>query len=186
MTAASSITAGAAGRYATALFELASEAGSLDQTETDLVALGAAIEDSADLSSLLRDPIYSREQQGSAMAAICDKMGLSPLVKNVVGLMATKRRLFAVPELVTVFQALMAEHRGEITADVTAARPLSDTQANALVEQIKGAIGREVKLNVNVDEAIIGGLVVKVGSRMIDSSIRSRLANLQNAMKEVG
>ncbi|MEM7684821.1 MAG: F0F1 ATP synthase subunit delta [Pseudomonadota bacterium] len=185
MTAAS-ITAGAAGRYATALFELASEAGSLDQTEADLKALGAAIKDSADLGSLMRDPIYTREQQGNAMGAIAAKMGLSPLVQNVIGLMASKRRLFAVPALISVFEALMADHRGEITAEVTAARPLSDTQANALIEQIKGAIGREVKLNVNVDEAIIGGLVVKVGSRMIDSSIRSRLANLQNAMKEVG
>ena len=186
MTASSSLTAGAAGRYATALFELAQQAGSLDQTEADLQALGAALADSPDLGSLMRDPIYTREEQGNAMAAIGQKMGLSPLVQNVVGLMASKRRLFAVPELITVFEALMAEHRGEVTADVTAARPLSDVQSDALVAQIKSATGREVKLNVSVDESIIGGLIVKVGSKMIDSSIRSKLNSLQNAMKEVG
>ena len=183
---ATSLTAGAAGRYATALFELAQEAGALDQAEADLTALGAALEDSADLGDLLKNPIYTRAEQGDAMAAVADRMGLSPLVKNVVALMATKRRLFAVPELIKVFQALMADHRGEVTAEVTAARALSDTQSNALVDQIKSAIGRDVKLNVTVDPAIIGGLVVKVGSKMIDSSIRSKLASLQNAMKEVG
>lgn len=183
---ASSLTAGAAGRYATALFELAEEAGSLDQADVDLSALEAALADSPDLDDLIKNPIYTREEQGAAMAAVADKMGLSPLVKNVIGLMATKRRLFAVPQLIKVFQALLADHRGEITADVTAARALSDTQSGALVEQIKASMGREVKLNVTVDESIIGGLIVKVGSRMIDSSIRSKLSSLQNAMKEVG
>jgi F-type H+-transporting ATPase subunit delta len=180
------MTSGAAGRYATALFDLAKDAGALDQSETDLTALGAALEESDELSDLIRNPVYSRDEQGAAMAAIADKMGLSPLIKNVIGLMATKRRLFAVPELIEVFQSLMADHRGEVTADVTAAHPLSDTQATALVAKIKAAMGREVKLNVTVDEDIIGGLVVKVGSKMIDSSIRSKLTSLQNAMKEVG
>lgn len=186
MTASSSLTAGAAGRYATALFELAQQAGSLDQTEADLQALGAALGESPELGSLMRDPIYTRAEQGNAMAAIGQKMGLSPLVQNVVGLMASKRRLFAVPQLIAVFEVLTAEHRGEITADVTAARPLSDTQQSALADKIKDATGKAVKLNVSVDESIIGGLIVKVGSKMIDSSIRSRLTNLQNAMKEVG
>ena len=183
---ATSLTAGAAGRYATALFELAQEAGSLEQAEADLTALGAALEESSELSDLLKNPMYTRTEQGAAMAGVADKMGLSALVKNVIGLMATKRRLFAVPELIRVFQGLMAEHRGEVTAEVTAARALSDTQSAALVEQIKSAIGRDVKLNVTVDESIIGGLVVKVGSKMIDSSIRSRLNSLQNVMKEAG
>lgn len=186
MTASSSLTAGAAGRYATALFELASDAGALDQTEADLKALGAALEESPELGNLMRNAIYTREEQASAIAAIGAKMGLSPLLGNVLGLMASKRRLFAVPELITVFETLMAEHRGEVTAEVTSAHGLSDTQANALVEQIKSATGRDVKLNVSVDESIIGGLIVKVGSKMIDSSIRSRLASLKNAMKEVG
>lgn len=183
---ATSLTAGAAGRYATALFELAEDAGSLDQAEADLIAVEEALAESDDLSDLLRNPIYTRAQQGAAVAAVADRMGLSALVKNVLGLMATKRRLFAVPQLIRVFKALMADHRGEITAEVTAARALSDAQSSALVDQIKAAMGREVKLNVTVDEGIIGGLVVRVGSKMIDSSIRSRLAALQNAMKEVG
>ena len=168
------------------MFELAEEAGTLDQAEADVTALGEALDESTDLRDLIKSPLYTRDQQGAAMAAIGEQMGLSPLVRNLIGLMATKRRLFALPQLIRTFQALMAEHRGEVTAEVTAARALSDTQASALVEQIKAAIGREVKLNVTVDEGIIGGLVVRVGSKMIDSSIRSKLASLQNAMKEVG
>ena len=186
MTAASSLTAGAAGRYAKALFELALDAGSLEQAETDLDALSAALAESPDLMDLLKNPIYTRSQQGDAMAAIGAKMDLSPLIQNVLGLMASKRRLFVVPELISVYKALMADHRGEVTADVTAAHALSATQSKALVAQIKKAVGQEVNLNVTVDPAIIGGLIVKVGSRMIDSSIRSKLAGLQNAMKEVG
>lgn len=186
MTASTSLTAGAAGRYATALFELAGETDTRDQAESDLTALLQALDESADLDQLIRNPIYTREQQGKAMAAVCEAMGLSPLVRNVVGLMATKRRLFALPRMIRGFQALMADLRGEMTADVTAARPLSDAQVAALSEQIKAATGRDVKLNVTVDEGIIGGLIVNVGSKMIDTSIRSRLNNLQNAMKEVG
>ena len=186
MTASTSLTAGAAGRYATALFELAGESNSLDQAEADLGALQTALDESADLQSLIKNPMYTRDQQGGAMAAVCDKMGVSALVKNVVGLMAAKRRLFALPEMIAGFKALMANHRGELTADVTAARPMSDAQVSALADQIKGAMGKDVKLNVTVDESIIGGLVVKVGSKMIDSSIRSRLNSLQNVMKEAG
>ncbi len=123
---------------------------------------------------------------GRAMASVAEAMGLSALVRNVVGLMATKRRLFVLGDVIDIFAQLMAEHRGEVTADVTAARALSDAQQAALVSTLKAAIGREVKLNVTVDEEIIGGLVVKVGSKMIDTSIRSKLASLQNAMREVG
>ena len=186
MAASTSLTAGAAGRYATALFELAGENGSRDQAEQDLTALQQALDDSAELDQLIRNPMYTRDQQGKAMGAITEKMGLSPMVRNVVGLMATKRRLFALPEMIAAFQALMADLRGEMSADVTAARPLSDAQIDALGAQIKAATGKDVKLNVTVDESIIGGLVVKVGSKMIDTSIRSRLNNLQNVMKEVG
>jgi len=186
VTASTSLTAGAAGRYATALFELAGESKSLEQAEADLGTMQAALDDSADLQSLIKNPMYTRAQQGAAMAAVCDKAGVSDLVKNVIGLMASKRRLFVLPEMIAGFQALMADHRGEVSAEVTAARPMSETQIAALGEQIKGAIGKDVKLNVTVDESIIGGLVVKVGSKMIDSSIRSRLNSLQNVMKEAG
>ena len=186
MAASTSLTAGAAGRYSTALFELAGEDNSRDQVEKDLAAVQAALEDSTDLDQLIRNPMYTREQQGKAMAAVADKMGLSSTVKNVIGLMASKRRLFALPQMIAGYQALMADLRGEMSADVTAARELSDAQVQALSEQIKAATGKDVKLNVTVDEGIIGGLIVKVGSKMIDTSIRSRLNSLQNAMKEVG
>ena len=182
----STFVSSAAGRYATALFELASEADALPQTETDMTALGQALGESDDLRALISTPIYTRDEQGAAMAAVADAMGLSVLVKNVVALMATKRRLFVLDEVIDIFAKLMAEHRGEVTADVTAARKLSKGQQTALIKTLKAAIGREVKLNLAVDEAIIGGLVVKVGSKMIDTSIRSKLASLQNAMREAG
>lgn len=184
--AATSLTSGAAGRYSTALFELAREAGELDRAEADLNQLAEALETSLELNELIRNPVYTRAEQEKGMAAIAERMGLSQLVRNVVGLMAQKRRLFALPQMIAMFRALLAEHRGEVTAEVTAAHPLSDAQRDALAQSIKSSMGRDVKLNVRVDEGIIGGLVVRVGSRMIDSSIRSKLARLQNAMKEVG
>jgi F-type H+-transporting ATPase subunit delta len=184
--AATSLTSGAAGRYATALFELAREAGELDRAEADLTQLDEALASSPDLADLIRNPVYTRAEQGKAMDAVAERMGLSPLVRNVVGLMASKRRLFALPQMIAQFRALLAQHRGEVTAEVTSAHPLSDTQRDALAGKLKGSLGRDVKLNVRVDRDIIGGLVVRVGSKMIDSSIRSRLARLQNAMKEVG
>ena len=186
MSSSTSLTAGAAGRYATALFELAEEAGALDQTEADLAAVKVALAQSGDLLDLTQNPLYTREEQGAAMAAIAQSMGLSDLVKNVIGLMAAKRRLFALNQMIRIFEELMADHRGEITADVTVAHALSDAQATALTDRIKGATGRNTKLNVTVDEGLIGGLIVKVGSKMIDTSIRSKLNSLQNAMKEVG
>lgn len=184
--AATSLTSGAAGRYATALFELARDAGELDRAESDLNQLDAALGESRELADLIRNPVYARSEQGAAMGAVADRMGLGPLVRNVVALMASKRRLFALPQTIAQFRALLAEHRGEVTADVTAAHELSDAQRDALAAKLKDSLGRDVKLNVRVDRDIIGGLVVRVGSRMIDSSIRSRLARLQNAMKEVG
>jgi F-type H+-transporting ATPase subunit delta len=182
----SSLSASIAGRYATALFELAQESGTLEQTEADIAQLSDALEASEDLRSLISNPIYTRDDQARAIAAVGQALGLSDLTGNLVGLMAAKRRLFVLPQLVQTFRALMAEHRGEITAEVTAAKALSDAQLASLAETLKGAIGREVNLNVKVDEDIIGGLIVKVGSKMIDTSIRSKLASLQNVMKEVG
>jgi F-type H+-transporting ATPase subunit delta len=182
----STFVSSAAGRYATALFELANESDALAQTETDMTALGQALEGSDDLRALISSPIYTRDEQGAAMASVAKAMKLSALVRNVVALMATKRRLFVLGEVIDIFAKLMAEHRGEVTADVTAARKLSEGQQAGLVKTLKAAIGHDVKLNLTVDEKIIGGLVVKVGSKMIDTSIRSKLASLQNAMREVG
>lgn len=177
---------GAAGRYATALFELAKEADALDEAERDMQALGEALEASEDLRRLTTSPLYDRAEQMRAMEAVAEKMGLADLARKTVGLMAARRRLFMLGDVIRIFNQLMAEHRGEVTAEVTAARRMSDAQRKALAEKLKEAIGREVRLNVKVDEGIIGGLVVRVGSKMIDTSIRSRLAALQNAMREVG
>jgi len=182
----SSFSSTVGGRYATALFELALEAGELDRVEADMAALGEALSASDDLAKLIRSPLYSREEQARAMAAVAEAMGLSGLTCNLLGLMAQKRRLFVLPETIRVFARLAAEHRGEVTAEVTAARALSETQREALARTLREAIGREVKLQLAVDEDLIGGLVVKVGSRMVDTSIRSRLAALRRAMREVG
>ncbi len=177
---------GAAGRYANALFELAKEADALDDAERDMQALGEALEASADLRSLCTSPLYDRDEQARAMEAVARKMELSELGRKTAGLLAVKRRLFMLDDVIRIFSAIMADHRGEVTAEITAARKMSDAQQKALAAKLKEAIGSEVRLNVTVDERIIGGLVVKVGSKMVDSSIRSRLAALQNAMREVG
>ncbi|MEM0921645.1 MAG: F0F1 ATP synthase subunit delta [Pseudomonadota bacterium] len=186
MSETSTLTSSAAGRYAMALFELAKDDSALDQVESDLTALGTALEDSTDLQHLIASPIHTRDEQGRAITAVAEKMGLSTLTRNVLGLMAANRRIFALPKLIENYAALMAEHRGEVSADVTAAKALTKGQTEALSKRLRDAVGREVKLNVTVDEAIIGGLIVKVGSKMIDTSIASKLAGLQNAMKEVG
>ncbi len=182
----SSFTSGISGRYATALFELALDAGQIDQVEGDLDALDAALTDSDDLRALIGSPIYSRAQQAAAIGAVAQKMGLGNLVANTIALMATKRRLFALPHLIKAVKGLIADHRGEVTAEVTAAKPLTEAQTQALSETLRNAAGKDVVIKTTVDESLIGGLVVKLGSRMIDTSIRAKLNKMQNAMKEVG
>ena len=185
MSDPASISTGIAARYATAIFELAKEGDALDALETDTGALDSALKDSSEFRDLISSPVYSRDEQGGAIAAVADKAGLSGILKNTLGLMAAKRRLFVLPQLVAELARLLAEEKGEITADVTSAQALSDDQMARLAETLKARMGKDVKLNTVVDETLIGGLVVNVGSRMIDTSIRSRLAALQNTMKEV-
>ncbi len=181
-----SISTGIAARYATALFELARDGGTLAALEADTAALGGALAESADLRAMIGSPIYARDVQEAAIAAVAAKMGLSDLTANTLRLMAGNRRLFALPQLVTRLAAMIADHKGEITAEVTAAKALTKAQADKLAATLKASTGRDVKLNVTVDAALIGGLVVKVGSKMIDTSIRTKLGRLQNTMKEVG
>lgn len=181
-----SISTSIAGRYAQALFEISKEEGALDALEKDTDALKAALDDSADLRAVIASPVYTREELGAAVSALAAKMGLGAMVANTLALMAAKRRLFVLPALVTVLRAKIAAEKGEVTAEVTSAQPLTDAQAAKLAATLKAQVGKEVKLDATVDASLIGGLVVKVGSKMIDSSIRSKLANLQNAMKEVG
>ena len=181
-----SISTGIAKRYAIALFDLARDEKSLPALEKDVAALGAALTDSVDLRALIGSPIYSSDDKARAIAALCAKMGVSGLVAGTLGLMSAKRRLFVLPQLLAVLADLIAEEKGEITAEVTAAKALTKTQAEKLAKTLKASEGKTVKLNVAVDDSLIGGLVVKVGSKMIDTSIRSKLAALQNSMKEVG
>ncbi len=182
-----SISTGIAARYATAIFELAKEDKSLDAVEKDVDALDAALKESADFRDLIHSPVYSRDAQGQAIAALGKKMGLSGLVINTLGLMASKRRLFVLPQLVQTLREQIAEDKGEVTAEVTSAKALTKAQADKLSAALKKAAGgKTVKINTAVDDSLIGGLVVKLGSKMIDTSIRSKLAQLQNTMKEVG
>lgn len=175
-----------AGRYAQAVFDIVKEEGGLDALAQQVEDLGAALDDSADLRSLISSPIYTRDQQTGAIAALAAKMGLSPVLSNTLQLMGKNRRLFVLPQLVRVLRDLIAEERGEITADVTSAVALSDDQQQRLTATLSEKSGKKVKLHTRVDEALIGGMIVKLGSEMIDSSVRSKLASLQNAMKEVG
>ncbi|MEO1537011.1 MAG: F0F1 ATP synthase subunit delta [Pseudomonadota bacterium] len=186
MSESASISSGIAARYAAAVFELAKEGSDIGALEMDVDALDAAISDSADFRDLIHSPVYSRDAQADAVAALADKMGLSGTVANTLKLMASKRRLFVLPQLVTAVRDLIADAKGEVTADVKAATSLSADQEKALAETLKGAVGKDVKMNITVDESLIGGLIVRVGSKMIDTSIRSKLMSLQNTMKEVG
>ncbi|MEM9319958.1 MAG: F0F1 ATP synthase subunit delta [Pseudomonadota bacterium] len=186
MSEPSSISTGIAARYATALFDLAHEAGVIDQLDADADALGAAIADSDDLGDLLSSPVYSRQDATRGIGAVAEAMGLHALTANTLKLMAGNRRLFVVPGLVAALKAKIAAHKGEMTAEVVSAKALTKTQADRLSATLKEAVGKDVKLNATVDEELIGGLIVKVGSKMIDTSIRSRLNALKNTMKEVG
>ena len=186
MSEPASISAGIAGRYATAVFELAREAKGLAALEADVAALGEALGDSADLRTVIASPLYSRDDQARAMAALAKKMKLSATLAGTLGLMASNRRLFVLPQLLAALQAMIAEEKGEVTAEVTAAAALTKAQSDKLAASLKKTVGKTVKLNTTVDENLIGGLIVQVGSKMIDTSIRSKLASLQNAMKEVG
>jgi F-type H+-transporting ATPase subunit delta len=181
-----SISTSIAGRYATAVYDLAKDGKKVKAIEADLGALSDAMADSSDFNALIHSPIYSREEQGKAIAALAKKMRLSSIMANTLALMATKRRLFVLPQLVVALREAIAQDNGEVTADVTSATALSKVQSDALSKTLKAKLGKTVTINATVDETLIGGLVVKVGSKMIDTSIRSKLNSLQNAMKEVG
>lgn len=181
-----SISADIAGRYAQALFDLVRASGGIDALATQVDDLAAAYDASADLRQLTVSPLYNRQQQDAAIGALAAKMGLSPELANTLRLMARNRRLFALPQFLTKLRGLIADARGEVTADVVSVQALSDAQKSRLAETLSAKSGKKVKLNARVDESLIGGMIVKLGSQMIDSSIRSKLASLQNVMKEVG
>jgi F-type H+-transporting ATPase subunit delta len=180
------MTASVAGRYASALFELAQEQSSIPTVERDLGNLQALLDESADLRRLVLSPVFSAEDQARALDAILSRVGAGQLSVNFVKLIARNCRLFALSDMIKAFRALAARARGEVEADVTSATPLSDEQMATLRETLKASIGRDVAINAKVDAGLLGGLIVKVGSRMIDSSLRTKLATLKMRMKEVG
>ena len=173
-----------AGRYATALFELALETNAIEAVKTELDRFDAIVADSADLTRLVRSPVFSAEEQLQALSAVLDRMGIRGLAANFLKLAASNRRLFAVRDMVKAFRALVARHKGEATAEVTVAEPLKDAHVDALRATLKSVSGKDVDLDVKVDPAILGGLVVKLGSRMVDSSLRTKLNAIRHAMKE--
>ena len=186
MSESISISSGIADRYATAVFDLSKEEKLLGELEAGNDVLEAALRDSDDLRTMIASPLYSRAEQSAAIAGVAEKLGLPALLQNTLSLMASKRRLFVLPQLVTALRERIAEEKGEVTAEVRSATALTDAQLEDLKGVIGKSVGKDVKLNTSVDESLIGGLVVKVGSKMIDTSIRSKLNALQNTMKEVG
>lgn len=177
------LIAGLAGRYATALFDLAVEEKALERIERDLATLRAALDESADLARLVRAPVFSRDEQTRAMRAVLGKLDTSPLATRFVLLLAQKRRLFALADVIRAFETLLARHRGEVSARVKTARPLGDPEIAELKRILKDKLGRDAKLALSVEPELLGGIVVQVGSRMIDSSLRAKLDALRAAMR---
>ena len=168
-------------RYAAALFELADERHALDAVANDLRELRTMLQESPDLMRLLRSPVLAREDQAKAIAALGERAGLSALTRGFLGVVAGNRRLFATPAMIEAYLNQLAARRGEVTA-----QPLNETQRNTLGEQLRRAVGRRVTVDLRVDPSLLGGMIVKVGSRMVDGSLKSRLQRLQLAMKRVG
>jgi len=179
-------TSGLAERYAAALFELADERRALDAVAGDLRELRTMLHDSGDLARLLRSPVVSRVEQGKAVAALSERAGLAALTRDFLGLVAKNRRLFAVPAMIEAYLKKLAERRGEITAEVTVAHKLTEARQAALLEQLRHTVGARVIVDIRVDPSLLGGMIVKIGSRMVDASLNSRLQRLRLAMKATG
>ena len=181
------IVSGMAGRYAGALFELALESKAVDTVKADLEKFDALIVESADLMRLVRSPVFGAEEQTKALSAVLERAGIAGLAAKFLKVIAGNRRLFAVRDMIRAFRKLVARYKGEVTAEVTVAEKLGDNHLDALKAALKTITGgKSVALDVNIDPAIIGGLVVKLGSRMVDSSLRTKLNAIKHAMKEAG
>ena len=181
-----SSVSGVAERYASALFDLAVDASATKAVEDDLNTIGKLIDESDDLRRLVQSPVFTAGDQQRAIGAVADRAVQSPLVNSFLRLVAQNRRLFALPGMIRAFRDMAARHRGEVTAEVTSARQLSDAQLAELKAALKDQLGQNVTLETRVNPAILGGLVVKVGSRMIDTSLRTRLMTVKTRLKEVG
>ena len=186
MTPEPTSVSGLGGRYATALFDLAAEQKVVDAVLADLDTVAVTIDDSDDLSRLVRSPVVARVDQASAMAALVAKAGITGLVANFVGTVAKNGRLSNLRSMIGQFKLLVSQFKGEIAAEVTSATKLNADQISSIEKSLAEAVGREVQLSAKVDPDVLGGLVVRVGSRMIDFSLRNQLNNLQLSLKEVG
>jgi F-type H+-transporting ATPase subunit delta len=173
-----------AGRYATALFDLARDTTAIDPVKADLERFDALLAESADLTRLVRSPVFSAAEQLQALTAVLDRAGIGDLAAKFLMLVTSNRRLFAVRDMIRGYRELVARDKGEATAEVTVAEPLRDQHLDALRAALKAVSGKDVDLAITVDPAIIGGLVVKLGSRMIDTSLRTKLNAIKHAMKE--
>ncbi|HKO71648.1 MAG TPA: F0F1 ATP synthase subunit delta [Bradyrhizobium sp.] len=186
MAAKDPTVSGVSGRYATALFELARDEKMVDAVKNDLDRFDTMLAGSADLKRLVRSPVFSADAQSRALSAVLENAGITGISANFLKLLTANRRLFAVTDVIRAFRALVANFKGEATAEVTVAEPLSDKNLESLKVALKSVTGKDVTLNVKVDRSIIGGLVVKLGSRMVDSSLRTKLNSIKHAMKEAG
>ncbi|MDO9306561.1 MAG: F0F1 ATP synthase subunit delta [Mesorhizobium sp.] len=186
MAQSSSPVSGIAERYAGSLYELAVQSSTVDRVEADLGRFEALLAESDDLTRMIRSPVFSAEEQFKAVAAIADKAEIGGLVGNFLRVVARNRRLFAIPAMIKAFRAIAAAARGEVAADVTSAHPLSDAQRDELKATLKAVTGKDVTIAATVDPTLLGGLVVKIGSRQIDTSLKTKLNSLKLALKEVG
>ena len=186
MAAEDPSVSGVSGRYATALFELARDEKAIDAVAADLDKFDAMLAESTDLKRLVRSPVFAADAQLKALNAVLDRAGIGGVSANFLRVLTANRRLFAVADVIRAFRALLTSFKGEATADVTVAEALGDKNLDALKAALKSVTGKDVTLNVKVDPEIIGGLIVKLGSRMVDSSLRTKLNSIKHAMKEVG
>lgn len=186
MADSSQSVSGVAERYASSLFALALEEGAVAEVAAALDKFQGMIDGSDDLKRLIKSPVFSADEQLAAVSAILDKAGIAGIAGNFLKVAASNRRLFAVPGMIRAFREAYARHRGEVSADVTAARALTSEQETELKAALKGVTGKDVTINVAVDPAILGGLIVKLGSRQIDTSLRTKLSTLKLSLKEVG
>ena len=180
------VVSGVSGRYALALFDLALAGKIVDQVAADLDNLEAMAKTSSDFARVIESPLYSQGDQARAVEAIAAAAELSDLTRRFLGVVAHNRRLTALASVIADFRKLLAQHKGEMTAEVISAHKLTATQVTALKKELKSTVGRDVNVEASVDESLLGGLIVKLGSQMIDTSLRTKLTNIQVSMKEVG
>lgn len=186
MAKSGSTISGVAERYAGSLFELAVESGAVAAVEHDLAAFEAMLAESDDLKRLISSPVFSADEQSRAVSAIVERASFGALTANFLRVVAQNRRLFAVPGMIRAFRAIAAEHRGEVSAEVTSAHALTPAQTTELKAALKAVAGKDVTISVTVEPALLGGMVVRLGSRQIDTSLRTKLNSLKLALKEVG